>query len=263
MSLHRFFTTAALPATAMTSWVIPLSHQDMRHLLVVLRLESGDRVMLADPSGHVAEAVIRDVSAARVTADIAAPSEQAARPRVALAQGLARKERMELAIQKATELGVAEIIPVAFARSIVKLDEGKAEKRTERWRRIAEEAAKQSQRAEIPLVREPVDLAALLDVTALYDVVLVPWEETVGSEKPIPGIGEALEMAEATSRSSVLVVVGPEGGLEPGEVSAMVQAAGAIPVGLGDTILRTETAAVVAVALTSYELGGLGGRVRE
>jgi len=263
MSLHRFFVNAALPATATDAWVMPLSNRDIRHLMVVLRLEPGDRVVLADPAGRVAEAVVRDVSAARITADVAEPSVPPVRPRVALAQGLARRERMEIAIQKATELGVAEIIPVAFARSVVKLDEEKAEKRTERWRRIAEEAAKQSQRAEIPLVREPVDLAALLDVTALYDVVLVPWEETVGSAKPMPGIGAALDIAEATSRSSVLVVVGPEGGLEPAEVSAMVQAAGAIPVGLGDTILRTETAAVVAVALTSYELGGLGGRARD
>lgn len=263
MSMHRFFTTAALPTAATESWVLALSPRDFRHLLLVLRLEPGDRVMLADPSGLVTEAVIRDVSAARVTADVGTPTAPAARPRVALAQGLARRERMELVVQKATELGVAEIVPVAFARSVVKLAEDRAGKRTERWRLIAEEAAKQSQRGEIPFVHEPVDLAGLLEVTAVYDVVLVPWEETVGSAKPIPGIGEALAAAEATPQSSVLIVIGPEGGLEPGEVSALVQAAGAIPVGLGDTILRTETAAIVAVALASYELGGLGGRARE
>lgn len=263
MSLHRFFTTAALPSSATDSWVLPLTQRDLRHLLLVLRLESGDHVMLADPSGLVAEAEIRDVSGARVTADVGSPAAPGPRPHVALAQGLARRERMELAIQKATELGVAEIVPVAFARSVVKLAEEKAGKRTERWRRIAEEAAKQSQRAEIPLVREPVDLAGLLEFTADYDVVLVPWERTVGAATPLPGIGEALEAAEATASSSVLVVIGPEGGLEPGEVSAMIQAAGAIPVGLGDTILRTETASVVAVALASYELGGLGGRARD
>jgi 16S rRNA (uracil1498-N3)-methyltransferase len=263
MSLHRFFTTAPLPATATDTSVLPLSERDLRHLLLVLRLQPGDRVMLADPSGLVAEAVIRDVSGARVTADVGAPVVSSARPRVALAQGLARRERMEFVVQKATELGVSEIVPVAFVRSVVKLSEDRAGKRTERWRRIAEEAAKQSQRAEIPLVREPVGLAGLLDVTAVYDVVLIPWEECVGSPTPLPSVGEALAAAEATSRSSVLVIIGPEGGFEPGEVSALVQAAGAIPVSLGDTILRTETASVVAITLASYELGGLGGRARE
>jgi RsmE family RNA methyltransferase len=162
MSLHRFFTTTLMPSTATDTWVLPLSDRDFRHLLLVLRLEPGDRIMLADPSGLVAEAVIRDVSGARVTADVAAPVDSPARPRVALAQGLARRERMEFVVQKATELGVSEIVPVAFVRSVVKLSEDRAGKRTERWRRIAEEAAKQSQRAEIPLVREPVGLAGLL-----------------------------------------------------------------------------------------------------
>jgi 16S rRNA (uracil1498-N3)-methyltransferase len=263
MSLHRFFTTAVLPASAMESWVLPLSERDFRHLVLVLRLEPGDRVMLADPSGLVAEAVIRDVSGARVTVDVGVPAAAPPRPRIALAQGLARRERMELVVQKATELGVTEIIPVAFARSVVKLSEDRADKRTERWRRIAEEAAKQSQRAEIPLVSDPVALAGLLEVTAVYDIVLIPWEESVGSATRVPGIGEALASADVTSSSSVMVIIGPEGGLEPGEVSALAQAAGAIPVSLGDTILRTETAAVVAIALASYELGGLGGRARE
>ncbi|MDO8915562.1 MAG: 16S rRNA (uracil(1498)-N(3))-methyltransferase [Coriobacteriia bacterium] len=263
MSLHRFFTTAVLPASATESWVLPMSERDFRHLLLVLRLQPGDRVMLADPAGLVAQAVIRDVSGARITADVGSPVAAPPRPRVALAQGLARRERMEFVVQKCTELGVAEIVPVAFARSVVKLTEDRAGKRTERWRRIAEEAAKQSQRAEVPLVGEPVALAGLLEVTAVYDVVLIPWEESVGSATPLPGIGEALAAAEATSLSSVLVVIGPEGGFEPGEVSALVQAAGAIPVSLGETILRTETASVVAVTLASYELGALGGRARE
>jgi 16S rRNA (uracil1498-N3)-methyltransferase len=140
MSLHRFFTTTLMPATATDTWVLPLSDRDFRHLLLVLRLEPGDRIMLADPSGLVAEAVIRDVSGARVTADVAAPVDSPARPRVALAQGLARRERMEFVVQKATELGVSEIVPVAFVRSVVKLSEDRAGKRTERWRRIAEEA---------------------------------------------------------------------------------------------------------------------------
>lgn len=259
MSLHRFFITAPLPDSATAGWPVPLTSKDLRHLGLVLRMAPGARVVLSDPHGREAQAVLADVTPDAVTADVAAPAARAAGPRVALAQGLTRRERMELVLQKATELGVAEVVPVAFARSVVKLDDGKASARTERWRRIVEEAAKQSQRADVPLVREPVGLDALLEAAAAFDIVLVPWEETVGT--PAPGIGDALAAADATARTSVLVVIGPEGGIDASEVEAL-QRAGATVVGMGDTVLRTETAGIVAAALAIYELGGLGGRSR-
>jgi 16S rRNA (uracil1498-N3)-methyltransferase len=260
MSLHRFFVTGALPDGETAGWPVPLSPKDLRHLGLVLRLAPGERVVFADPNGREADGLLVEVSAEAVVADMASPTRPAARPRVALAQGLARRERMEFVVQKVTELGASELLPVAFARSVVKLDEEKAGKRTERWRRIAEEAAKQSQRAEVPLVREPVALSGLLEVAKGFDVVLVAWEESVGT--PVPGIGEALDTAGATARTSVLLVIGPEGGLESGEVEELERQAGAVRVGLGDTVLRTETAGVIAVALATYELGGLGGRPR-
>jgi 16S rRNA (uracil1498-N3)-methyltransferase len=260
MSLHRFFLTGDLPESATAGWAVPLSPKDLRHLGLVLRLTPGERVMFADPRGREAEGLLVDVSAEALVADMAAPTRPVARPRVALAQGLARRERMEFVVQKVTELGASELLPVAFARSVVKLDEEKAGKRTERWRRIAEEAAKQSQRAEVPLVREPVALHGLIEAAKGFDVVLVAWEESVGT--PVPGIGEALDAAGATGHTSVLLVIGPEGGLESAEVEALERDAAAVRVGLGDTVLRTETAGVIAVAIASYELGGLGGRPR-
>lgn len=256
MSFHRFFITSPLPSSACDGWTVPLRDRDLHHLSHVLRLKSGDRVVLAGPDGREAEATLESVSAAAITANLEAPRERPAGPRVVLAQGLTRRERMELAIQKATEVGVSEVVPVAFARSVVKLDEGRADARIERWQRVAEEAAKQSQRALIPVVRSSTDLTGLLVLAEGFDVVLVPWEEAADSA---PGIGEALAAAGATSASSVLVVIGPEGGLEVGEVAAL-ERAGALRVSLGDTILRTETAAVVATSLVLYELGGLGGR---
>ena len=258
MSLHRFFVTAPLPAAATGGWPVPLSDADLHHLAHVLRLAPGSRVVLAGPDGRVAEAVLREMGPGGVTADVGEPRPGARHPRVALAQGLTRRERMELAIAKSTEIGVAEIIPVAFARSVVRLDEGRARARVERWGRIAEEAAKQSQRAEVPLVRDTTGLAGLIEAARGFDVVLVPWEEDAGAA---PGIGQALEAAGAAADPSVLVVIGPEGGLEASEVAAL-EAAGARRVSLGDTILRTETAAVVATALALYSLGGLGGRGR-
>ncbi len=262
LTLHRFFVTTSLPGSGTPSWPLPLPEGGPHHLTTVLRMSPGDRVMVSDPTGREAEALLRTVSREEITADIGTVATRAPMPRVALAQGLARRERMELVIQKATELGASEIMPVAFARSIVRLAQERSEKRTDRWRRIAEEAAKQAQRCDVPAVHETADIGGLVEFAAGFDVVLVPWEQAVGAAEKLPGIGEALETARAGALTTVLVVVGPEGGLEPGEVSALRQAVGAIPVSLGDTILRTETAAVVALSLAVYELGGLGGRPR-
>jgi 16S rRNA (uracil1498-N3)-methyltransferase len=258
VTLHRFFLEDELPQDGRRSVELELSEADRHHLARVLRLEAGDRVVVAGGDGSEAEATLVEVSAERVTADIGPAIWRSGRPHVVLAAGIARRERMEFTIQKATELGVAEIWPLLCARCLVRLDEDRAGKRGERWRRIAEEAAKQSQRADVPHVARAMTLDALLAAAGRFDVVLVPWEEAAESAV---GIGEALDAEDATSDASVLVVVGPEGGFQASEVTAM-QDAGARIVSLGDTVLRTETAAVVAVALTAYELGGLGGRAR-
>lgn len=258
MTLHRFFVTGDLGPDIAVGVELGLTETDLHHLSRVLRLVAGDRVVVADPRGAEAEATLVEVSAHRVVADIDAPMARPRRPHIVLAPGLSRRERMELTVQKATELGVEEIWPVATERCVVRLDAERSGHRAERWRRIAEEAAKQSQRADVPHVREPMTIGQLAAEAGRFDVVLVPWEEasTVG-----PGIGRALDIAGVTADTTVLLVIGPEGGLTEPEVAAL-EAAGGTVVTLGDTILRTETAAVVALALTAYELGALGGRVR-
>lgn len=258
MTLHRFFVDDPLPLEGAEGIPLAVSSSDLHHIRRVLRLAAGDRVIVADASGHQAVAVLVQVGEAGVTADVAPATETPARPRVVLAAGIARRERMEFTVQKTTELGVAEIWPLAAARCVVRLDDDRAGKRSERWRRIATEAAKQSQRGDVPVVREPLTVAGLAAEAGAFDVVLVPWEEEAATA---PGVGEALDTARATNASSVLVVVGPEGGFEESEVAAM-RAVGALTVSLGDTVLRTETAATVAVALVAYELGALGGRGR-
>jgi 16S rRNA (uracil1498-N3)-methyltransferase len=177
---------------------------------------------------------------------------------IVLIQAIPKKEKMSLIVQKATELGVSEIWPVAAERCVVRLDEDRAGRRAGRWRRIAEEATKQSQRAVVPVVREPITVPGLAEEAGRFDVVLVPWEEAPPDGL---GIGAALDAAGATPGSSVLLVIGPEGGFTEAEV-AVLEAAGGVAVTLGDTVLRTETAAVVALALVEYELGALGGRAR-
>jgi 16S rRNA (uracil1498-N3)-methyltransferase len=258
MTLHRFFLEGDLGNSAAQAVELALCEADRHHLVRVLRLVPGDRVVVADPRGIVAEATLVEVSAERVVADLDAPMARPGRPRIVLAPGLARRERMEFTVQKCTELGVDEIWPVLTQRCVVRMDEDRAGRRTERWRRIAEEAAKQSQRADVPAVREPLTLGALAAEAGRFDVVLVPWEESSSGGL---GIGAALDTAGATAETTVLVVIGPEGGLTESEV-ATLEAAGGVAVTLGDTVLRTETAAVVAVALVAYELGALGGRGR-
>lgn len=258
MTLHRFFLLAALGEAPAAGVELALSETDRHHIVHVLRLVPGDRIVVADPDGREAEATLAEVSVERVVADLDAAHERERRPRVVLAPAVSRRERMELTVQKATELGVSEIWPVLAARCVVKLDDDRAGKRADRWRRIAEEAAKQSQREAVPVVREPLTISELAAETGRFDVVLVPWEERTAGGL---GVGEALDAAGATSDASVLVVIGPEGGLEESEVASL-EAAGGVVVTLGDTILRTETASIVAAALTLYELGGLGGRGR-
>jgi 16S rRNA (uracil1498-N3)-methyltransferase len=258
VALHRFFLTEPLGTETASGMVLALSETDLHHLCRVLRLVPGDRIVVVDPGGAEAEASLVEVSPSCVRADVERPAVRPPRPRVVLALAVSRRERMELAIQKATELGVSEIWPLLTERCVVRLDEDRAGRRAERWRRIAEEAAKQSQRADVPLVREPLSIGEFAAEAGRFEIVLVPWEEapTTGL-----GIGAALEDGGATANTSVVVVVGPEGGLAETEVAAL-EAAGGVVVTLGDTVLRTETAAIVVVALLEYELGSLGGRAR-
>jgi 16S rRNA (uracil1498-N3)-methyltransferase len=165
---------------------------------------------------------------------------------------MAKGDKLDLVIEKVVELGVAGVVPVIFERSIVRLDVDRAHARGERLRRVALAAARQSRRTAIPEVSDPIDASALPVLLSAFDVVLVAWEEA----RAVPGIPAAL-MDVAGSSAKVAVIVGPEGGLSRGEVEALVTA-GARPVSLGSTVLRTETAGIVAVALAVYAMGGLG-----
>lgn len=255
MALHRFFAEEPLSPGAEHAedgFVLPLSARDIHHLRDVLRLDSGDEVILV-AGGRALQVkllAVEERAIGRVTGDAAV----AQLPRVTLVQGLAKGEKMDDIVRQTTELGVFRIVPFVAERSVVKLAPAKAEARTQRWRRVAAEAAKQSQRVDMPHV---MPLAASEDLPALLGdaTVLVCWEDAPEA----PGIGEALRIEAPDAEAEVAVVVGPEGGLTAREV-ALLEAAGARTVSLGGTVLRTETAGVVATALALYERGGLGGR---
>ena len=177
---------------------------------------------------------------------------------VRIAQRIAKGEKMDGIIRHGTEIGIAGFVPLACERSIVKLDEKKAVARTERWRSIAKSAAMQSGQPDVPDVCEPMGLSAVCEFARNAHAVLVCWEEaSSGSIRAaIRGALGAQRVLPEDAR--VIVVVGPEGGLSQHEVSALCDANPfASTVSLGPSILRTETAGLLAPALAIYELGGL------
>ena len=169
--------------------------------------------------------------------------------RISLLQGLAKGEKMELIIQKAVEIGVTEIFPLAMDHSVVVLDRSKAGKKTERWQKIAEAAAKQSKRDVIPVVHEVMKLSQVLKEEK-WDLLVIAYE----SENRI-SLKEVLQVRR--NAKSIGVIIGPEGGLSNEEVK-VAQDAGGTAVSLGRRILRTETAGLVAATAILYETDNLG-----
>lgn len=214
------------------------------HLLSVLRLAPGAEVEVFDGRGRVYEGRVRE------DGDIAlgASRELPPLPPVTLAQALVRGEKLDLVVQKATELGVSRVVPVAMERSVVKLDARRGEERAVRWRKIAAEAARQCGRADVPDVEPPRSLSGFLaQARARGEDVAALWE----------GPGERLGSWLADHPGALALVVGPEGGIAPAELS-LLRGAGAAPVSLGPRILRTETAGLAALAVVLHARGELG-----
>ena len=164
-----------------------------------------------------------------------------------LFQGLPKSDKMELIVQKAVELGVYQVIPVAMKRSVVRLDDKKAAKKADRWNSIAESAAKQAGRSRIPEVTMPLSYNEALKMAEELDVTLLPYELAGGMEVTREVI------RQIKSGQSVGIFIGPEGGFEPEEVDAAVSM-GAKVITLGRRILRTETAGLATLAVLMFEL---------
>ncbi|MEU0508179.1 16S rRNA (uracil(1498)-N(3))-methyltransferase [Amycolatopsis sp. NPDC006125] len=222
-----------------------LSGEEARHAATVRRMRAGERLVASDGRGSAAECVIAEVRPGREPVlDLEVSrrwTEAAPALRVVVAQALAKGDRGELAVELATEAGADEILPWRAERSVVRWEEGpRGAKALARWQNTARAAAKQARRAWVPPVREPVSTAELAAVAAdaACAVVLEGSASRRLTELSLPAAGD------------LLLVVGPEGGITDGEVDALTSA-GAIGVRLGPTVLRTSTAAAVA-------LGALG-----
>ncbi|CAH1220921.1 Ribosomal RNA small subunit methyltransferase E [Paenibacillus plantiphilus] len=257
--MQRYFVT---PAQLGDNEVI-LSGDDAHHAVRVMRMEPGDEIIVSDGEARAAKAVIRAAAPDRVEADIAAWLPMDGEPlwAVTIAQSLPKGDKMELVIQKGTEIGAAAFLPFQSERMIVQYDNKKEAKRLERWSKIAKEAAEQAHRSRIPTVEPVKTWRQLIAAAAAYDLVLFCYEKEGGSGGA--GLRDAVRDYRSREGSHVeqlrlLLIVGPEGGFTERE-AAEAENAGAVVVGLGKRILRTETAAMVGLACLMYESGEMGG----
>ena len=243
--MHRFFIPKPFKQE------MQIAGQDAHHIMDVLRMGPGDLLQVVADDGISFVGEIAAVSTNTVTVSAKEILRESHEPdvRISLLQGLAKGEKMELIIQKAVEIGVAEIFPLAMDHSVVVLDRSKAGKKTERWQKIAEAAAKQSKRDMIPDVHEVMKLSRVLQEEK-WDLLVIAYE----SENQV-SLKEVLQAHK--DAKSIGIIIGPEGGLSNEEVKA-AQEAGGIAVSLGRRILRTETAGLVAATAILYETDNLG-----
>ena len=219
-----------------------------RQIAKVLRLKTGDRISLLDGFGNTYSADIASVSTDTVTAKILDKKSNVNEPRLklTLASCLPKSDRMELIVQKCTELGISEILLVQSERTIARPDEDRQGKRLARLCRIATESTEQCGRSIAPKIRGTLDFAQLIEIVPKYDLTIVAWEEE-------DGVSLRNALTDKNSIDSALVVIGPEGGLTQREVESL-KSAGAISVSLGPRLLRTDTAAIATCAAVMYEL---------
>lgn len=227
---------------------IIITGSDVNHIKNVLRLKTGEEIAVRNGvDGREYRCGIEEFAQDEVICSLRFVKEEGVElpSKVYLFQGLPKADKMELIVQKAVELGVHEVIPLAVKRCVVKLDEKKARAKVNRWQGIAEAAAKQSRRGVIPVVREPMTMKEAAAYARGMDVKLIPYElaEDMAHTKKII---EAICPGE-----SVAVFIGPEGGFEEGEVTEAI-AAGIVPITLGKRILRTETAGLAVLAWLMY-----------
>jgi 16S rRNA (uracil1498-N3)-methyltransferase len=244
MRLIRVFTDSPLAPGAR----VAIQGTAAEHVTRVLRLQAGDPVTLFNGDGMDYPSRISGLRRGSVEIDVVGTTTARAESPLALTlvQGVARSERMDLVVQKATELGVAAIVPVVTARSVVRLDADKRASRLAHWRGIVIAACEQCGRARLPSLAEPMGLAAWLAQTpaaGMRQLLLAP------------DAGTSLVQA-ATGAASVTLLVGPEGGLEEPERDAAL-AVGYLSCRLGPRVLRSETAAVAALSVLQAVAGDL------
>ena len=230
---------------------IDIIGEDVRHISNVLRMQKGEQILIGSKETletYLTE--IEQIEKEKVVAKIIEKLETQIESNVEidLYQGLPKADKMELIIQKTTEIGVSKVIPVDMARCIVKLDEKDAKKKIERWQKVAEGAAKQSKRSKIPKIENKIKIKDLENIIGQYDTFIVAYEE----ENEVT-LKQELKKLKEQEKYKIGVLVGPEGGIAKEEIEKLIQYNSKI-VTLGKRILRTETAPIVLTSNIIYEL---------
>ena len=247
--MPRFFIDASQVSADGDTGLIRITGEDAHHITHVLRTRIGEEITVCDNAGVVYRTVLEaagETVLLRVLEQSAADTEP---PYIATVyQALVKGDKMETVIQKAVETGASVIVPMVTSRAVVKLDEKDARKKTERWQKIAHEAAKQCGRGIIPQVTMPVSYKEAMRQAAEADLALFCYEGD--GTKPLPVLCRNVD-----SPRTVSLCIGPEGGFADGEAEAAKEA-GLQMCGLGKRILRTETAALFVLSCLSaiYEL---------
>jgi 16S rRNA (uracil1498-N3)-methyltransferase len=253
MTRRRFYAPPTAFANKQDS--VTLIADEARHLREVLRLKAGDEVFVFDGAGKEFHCRIadskRDTAQLEVLAEVS-PAKPESPLQLTLALALLKGEKFDLVVQKATELGVARIVPVITKHADIRLrDESDAAKRVTRWQRIAMEAAKQSGRAVIPEIAKLITVASLMESTSEAE----PCNCLMFSERDGQSLLQTKESLAADSKQ-MTALVGSEGGWSDEEIGA-ARAAGWAVVTLGGRTLRAETAAIAVVALLQHIFGDL------
>lgn len=238
--------------------LIIINGEDVNHIKNVLRYEKGEHIEICEKANNPCKYIceITNFNSNQIVCQIKEKLEDSKESdiRIHIMQGIPKAEKMELIIQKCTELGVYEFIPVNMNRCVVKLNGKDEDKKIARWQKIAEVAAKQCGRDRIPNVTRKIQINDIARQVKDYDMVLVAYE----NEDTHFLKSEIKNIIDMKNIKDIAVVIGPEGGIEQSEIDILKQA-GARIISLGKRILRTETAPIIISGIIMYELGDIGG----
>ncbi len=245
--MYQFFIT---PENIRDKDIVVTNKQEVNHIRNVLRMKEGERLSFCCPEKE--KEYLCRITALHAEEICAAIEDIQGNSRelpveITLFQGLPKGDKMEWIIQKAVELGVVRIVPMASKRAVVKLDAKKAIKKVQRWQEIAKSAAKQSKRNLVPEVTAVMSFKEAVDYGKTMDMLVIPYEDA-------QGIAHSREvLSQVREKKSLGIYIGPEGGFQEEEVE-LAAAVGAYPLTLGHRILRTETAGMAILSILMFLL---------
>lgn len=243
--MHHFF----VEPEAVGKNEIRITGSDVNHIKNVLRMSADEELLISDGQGKDYCCIISRMSETEIIADIKAENAERTElsSRFYLFQGLPKSDKMEFIVQKAVELGAYEIIPFKAKRSVVKLDDKKADSKIKRWQCISESAAKQSKRGIIPKVKDVMTFKEAVEYAKTFDMALIPYEnfkDMKSTREVIEKIGQNMKVG---------IFIGPEGGFDSEEVDYAFEN-GIHPISLGKRILRTETAGLAILSVLMFKI---------